>query len=88
MNSHLEPVKFTTREVLVTREMTIPELVLSVRGATAEIARTLGVSHSAVSRVLRGKAKSKRVSAEIRRWVNRKLKQGPRQGTTEWRKSA
>ena len=70
----LQTVKFSTRETRVTREMTVPEFVLSVRGAVSDIARELGVTHQAVSAILHRKKTSKRISAAIERWVAREVK--------------
>lgn len=74
MNTRMKPVKFTTREVRVIREMTPYEFVRSVRGATAQIARDLGVTHPAVSAVLRGEKHSARVEAAVALWIRAELK--------------
>lgn len=74
MSLRLQTVKFTTREVRITREMKLPEFVLSVRGAVATIAREERVTHQAVSAILHGKKKSRRISSAIERWIERELK--------------
>ena len=74
MRPTLKPVKFTTRELRITREMTPHEFVRSIRGATAQIARGLGISHSAVSAVLRGKKRSARVEAAVGRWIREEIR--------------
>jgi len=73
MSTHIQTVKFTTSERRITREMSTHEFVRSVRGATAEIARSLGVSHQAVSAILRGRKRSARISAAVERWIQREL---------------
>lgn len=68
-----ETVKFTTRELRITREMSLPEFVRSVRGAMARIAREVGVSHQAVQAVVSGKKRSARISRAVNRWIQREL---------------
>lgn len=74
MRSPLQTVKFTTRERRITREMSEYEFIRSVRGGMAQVARSLGVSHQAVSVVMRGRKRSARVSEAVRRWIDRELK--------------
>jgi len=69
-----QTLKFTTRELRITREMTPSEFVLSVRGAMSDIARKLGVSIQAVSAVLHQKKRSRRIAEAINRWIEREMK--------------
>lgn len=73
MQMQTQTVKFTTRELRVTREMSPEEFVRSVRGGVTAIARRAKVSHQAVSAVLRGKKRSARITREIRRWINQQI---------------
>lgn len=74
MATENKTVKFTTREMRITREMTPHEFVRSVRGAQRAIARELGVSPQAVNVVLCGRKKSRRINAAIQEWIRREIK--------------
>jgi len=74
MTMTTQPLKFTTRELRITREMTPEEFVKSVRGAMTDIANELGVSVQAVSAVLHRKTTSARISKAVARWIRRELR--------------